>query len=95
MVCAQATEPLKSRLLCLDREGKNVDETAEDDDDGDNLDKLLKQYEAQAEEDKRRVLPVAKEKPASQMGMAQLRETGMSKPLTSDNKCVDSTLAVL
>lgn len=31
--------------------------------------------------------PAAKEKPASQMGMTELRETGMARPLTSDNKC--------
>ena len=55
-------------------------------DEDDDLDKLLQQYEAEAEEDWRKVQVVAEEKPASQMGMAELREAGMAKPISSDTK---------
>ena len=52
------------------------------------MDKLLAQYEQQAEADKRRVTDTAaRPKPTSQMGMKELRETGLAQPLSSDTKC--------
>lgn len=58
-----------------------------DDAEEDELDKLLHQYEAEAEADKRKVLSAAKRKPAGQKGMAELRETGLATPLAEDTKC--------
>ncbi|CAK0782678.1 hypothetical protein CVIRNUC_005873 [Coccomyxa viridis] len=59
---------------------------AQDEPDED-LDKLLAQYEQQAEADKRRVTDTAaRPKPTSQMGMKELRETGLAQPLSSDTK---------
>ena len=60
---------------------------AQDEPDQD-LDNLLAQYEQQAEADKSRVTDTAaKLKPTSQMGMKELRETGLAQPISSDTKC--------
>lgn len=60
----------------------------EEEDDGDDLDKLLEQYERQANVDKEKGLSALKQKDLSQMGMAELRETGLAKPLSADTKSV-------
>jgi hypothetical protein len=53
----------------------------------DELEKLLQQYEREAEADKAKVQAAQREKPASQMSMAGLRESGLAKPLSEDTKC--------
>lgn len=51
------------------------------------MDKLFAQYEQQAEADKRKVASAATtEKPTSQMGMKELRETGLSLPIGEDTR---------
>ncbi|KAK9904216.1 hypothetical protein WJX75_007039 [Coccomyxa subellipsoidea] len=60
---------------------KNDKEEEEDD-----LDKLLEQYDRQAEMDKAKVLSASGEKTLSQMGMKDLRETALAKPLSADTK---------
>lgn len=53
----------------------------------DDLDKLLAQYDQQAEADKCRVAVAAvKPKSTAQMGMKELREAGLSQPISADTK---------
>ena len=54
----------------------------------DDLDKLLEQYERQAEADKAKVLSAKEEKSLTQMGMAELRENALAKPLSAQTKSV-------
>ncbi len=70
---------------CLSNREKGVAESKEDDED-DDLDKLLEQYNKQAEEDKAKVLSAVGKKTLSQMGMKELRETGLAQPLSAETK---------
>lgn len=75
--------PSRGKQTEAPSEGGNLQAEEEDD-----LDKLLEQYERQAEADKAKVLSTKEEKALAQMGMAELRESALAKPLSAQTKSV-------
>ncbi|BDA45554.1 probable G patch domain-containing protein 11 [Coccomyxa sp. Obi] len=81
--------PPQATVLDPDRDKRReapVEEGSSQAEEEDDLDKLLEQYERQAEADKAKVLSAKEEKSLAQMGMAELRENALAKPLSAQTK---------